>query len=365
MPFCGKGGCIIFMEKHTKDRLDLCITNMLRGRLPMDLTELEQAEKSDFENHVYQMIKQVNEAHEFFSQLVQGNLDYIGPSDNVFLGPAKDLQSSLRHILWQVERVAQGDYSNRVEFLGDFSKGFNIYIEQVALRENFQKEAALLTKSNLEQENRILAGQLEQQLSHYEKLKHVYQKIIGVKHDLKNHFFVLDELLGRKDIDGADQYLHSFMSDILDTSYRIFDTQNPIFDALLTEKYCAATNAGIKVDTHITVKPNIQIDNIDWCILLGNALDNAIEACELLENIDKKITIKVISRKGLLNIAVKNTALPPAMGENGFYKTSKTDGANHGLGLSNISEVVAKYDGVLNAEYEDGYFTLTCMLCNV
>lgn len=353
------------MADDTEKMMDLFITKILSGKFPMDLTELEQAEKNTYEAHVYEIIRQMNEAHEFYVQLAQGNLSYQGPRDNAFLGPAKELQSCLLHLLWQVERVAQGDYSNRVEFFGDFSKGFNIYIEQVALRENYQKQAALLARNNLEQQNRILAGQLEHQLAHYEKLKHVYQKIIGIKHDLKNHFFVMDELLSRKDIDGAANYLHSFMSDILETSYTIFDTQNPILDALLTEKYSAATNAGIKVETEITIKPNIQIDNVDWCILLGNALDNAIEACELLEGSDKKIIIKVLSRKELLNIAVKNTALPPVKGENGFYKTSKKDKAKHGLGMRNIAEVVAKYDGVMNASYENGYFTLTCMLCGV
>lgn len=350
---------------HQAERLDPYIRQILSGRLPVDLSELEQMDKNTFELHIYEMIRQLNEVYEFYDQLSQGNLQHSASPGNALLGPAKDLQASLRHLLWQVERVAQGDYNNRVEFLGDFSKAFNIYIEQVALREEYQKKVTLLEKNNLEQKNRILSGQLEQQLAHYEKLKQVYQKIRGIRHDLKNHFFALDELLSHKDIEGAQDYLHSFMSDIFNANYRIYDTQNPILDALLTEKLAWALQAGIQIDTDITIRPDIHIDNVDLCILFGNALDNAIEACRCLNDADKKITIKMLTRKSLLNVVIRNTALPPVKGTNGFYETSKQDKLNHGLGLTNISEVVTKYDGAVQTEYKDGYFTLTCMLCGV
>lgn len=353
------------MADHTEHLLNCYISNILSGNIPVDISELAQKDNNIIESQFYQMARQINEAHEFYLQLASGNLNYKGAPGNVFLGPAKDLQSSLRHLLWQLERVAQGDYSNRVEFLGDFSKTFNIFIEQVELREDYQRKATMLEKSNLEQKNYLLARQLEQQLAHYEKLKQVYQKIRGIRHDLKNHFFAMDELLRRKDIEGTRDYLHSFMSDIYGPGYTIFDTQNPILDALLTDKYAAAIQAGIKVETDISIKPQIPIDNVDWCILFGNTLDNAIEACQCLESDDKKITIKMLSRRNLLNIMVRNTALPPVKGKNGFYETSKKEKTEHGMGLTNISDMVTKYDGAMETSYEEGNFTLTCMLCGV
>lgn len=353
------------MKNYGGDILDRQVTNILAGKLPVNLSEVEQIEKTTFETHVYEMIKQINEAQAYYLELAHGNLNHHGAPGNPFLGPAKDLQASLRHMLWQVERVSKGDYNNKVEFLGDFSKAFNIYIEQVALRESYQKKVTELEKNNLEQENRLLAGQLEQQLAHYEKLKQVYQKIKGIRHDLKNHFFSMDELLNRGDIEGAQDYLHSFMPEIYGSSYMIFDTQNPILDALLTDKFAAATQAGIKVDTDISIKPQIPIKNVDWCILFGNALDNAIEACGCLEGEAKHILIKMLSRKSLLNIVVKNTARPPVKGKNSFYETSKQDKKNHGLGLTNMNEVVMKYDGAMQTEYKEGEFTLTCVLCGV
>lgn len=343
------------------------ILNILSGRIPVDISELEQAHKSTFESDLLEVLKQINEAHEFFLSLAAGNLDYSAPRYNALAGPAKDLQATLRHLLWQVERVALGDFDQKVEFLGDFSKGFNIYIEQVSLREDFEKKSLSLEKENLEQKNRVLAKQLEQQLNHYENLKQIYQNISGIKHDLKNHFFAMDNLLSHNDIKGAHQYLNSFMPAIINTreTTTVYDTHNPIFDALLTEKAGIAMQNKIEMEAELALSPNINIESVDWCILLGNALDNAIEACQCLDSNDKKITVKAVSRKNLINISIKNTALPPVKHTDGFYITSKKDKLNHGLGLKNISEVVEKYDGAIQTEYEEGYFTLTCMLCGV
>lgn len=353
------------MTDHTEHVLHQCIAEMLSGKMPMDISELEDTEESRLESAFTEMIRQINESYEFSLQLTHGNLKCKPPSYNVLAGPVKDLQSNLRHLLWQVERVAHGDYSHKVEFLGDFSEAFNIYIEQVALREEYQKKVALLEKNNLEQKNQILMMQLDQQLAHYENLKRVYKKIGSVKHDLKNHFFAMDNLLNRKDIKGIRQYLNAMASSIQSDQYTIYDTQNPIFDALLTEKAAIAVQAGIEIDTELAMSPNVKIDNVDWCILLGNALDNAIEACQALDNDNKQIKLKAVSVKNMLNFAIKNTALPPVKTTNGFYETSKEDKANHGLGLTNISDVVHKYDGAIQTEYKDGYFTLICILCGV
>lgn len=353
------------MDDFWEKELLVCLAKVLSGNLPVDLDEATAPPENELHAKLLALLHQINEANGFLIQLANGNLHCRAPRGNVLLGSAKDLQSSLRHLLWQLEQVAVGDYSQKVEFLGDFSTAFNLYIEQVALRERYRAEASLLEKKNLEQRNRMLVRQLEQQLTYYETLTDIHQRVNGIKHDMKNHCFALNQLLSKGDIDGTQQYLNSIGSILLSATESVYNTGNPIFDALLTEKVGRALAGGIEINVELAVKATMRVENMDWCILLGNALDNAIEASEALAPEDRTIDVKMVVRKSALSIFICNRALAPVRRMDGFYESSKGNKAEHGLGLMNISQVVEKYHGVLQTTFEEGYFTLTCMLCNI
>ncbi|MCL2391084.1 MAG: diguanylate cyclase [Oscillospiraceae bacterium] len=83
----------------------------------------------------------VNEAIALASGLSKGNLDVILPShDNAIAAPLKSLHASLKYLTWQVQQIAQGDYEQRIDFMGEFSDSFNIMIEQLRARESHLKE---------------------------------------------------------------------------------------------------------------------------------------------------------------------------------------------------------------------------------
>lgn len=312
-----------------------------------------------------QLGHQVVEAYHFIEALSNGDLACTAPRENAIIGSSKDLQSVLKHLLWQVECVAHGDYSQTVDFLGDFSKTFQLFIQQVGMREEYQQKATQLEKVNLEQKNHLLLDQLNQQLYHYERLREIHSKIRSIKHDMKNHCFALNELLDKGHIADAQEYLSHLYSELITTKDNIYYTGNPIFDAVLTDKSIKAKQKQIAFTAQLSLRENLNISNMDWCILLGNILDNAIEACERLTESEKTISIQAQSYKNVLNIVVKNTALPPQLRNDGFYRTSKLYKDEHGLGLSNVTAVTEKYDGVLQTDYSSGYFTLKLMLCNV
>lgn len=91
------------------------------------------------------------EQKKFAGQLCTGDLDAVPPSRNNFLvGELKDLQSGLTHLTWQASRVAEGDYNQKVDFLGEFSDAFNSMTEQLKEREEILRaKANVLEQSTL------------------------------------------------------------------------------------------------------------------------------------------------------------------------------------------------------------------------
>lgn len=100
----------------------------------------------------------VKEARRFSIAMSKGDLSYNDDDpENVFTAPMKDFQSTLRHLTWQTQQVAQGDYSQTVDFMGEFSEGFNIMTKQLKER----REALISEKQQIEEKNIQLEGAFE------------------------------------------------------------------------------------------------------------------------------------------------------------------------------------------------------------
>lgn len=98
---------------------------------------------------------------------------------------------------------------------------------------------------------------------------------------------------------------------------------------------------------------------MDLCVIFGNALDNAIEACDRVENEERQIYVYMMYSPQELTCRISNTAKKP---EHEIIKTSKSDKLNHGFGLENIKKTVEKYNGVVNIEQDEEKFTLSFSL---
>ena len=98
---------------------------------------------------------------------------------------------------------------------------------------------------------------------------------------------------------------------------------------------------------------------MDLCVIFGNALDNAIEACECLENQLRVIDFTLVQQESALFCKIVNTAVPKA--DIGFT-TRKTDTENHGFGLENIKTVLDKYDAVPIIEQNNGRFIFSFVI---
>jgi PAS domain S-box-containing protein len=105
--------------------------------------EGENAERNEFLSEVLNLAKKLLETRDFILNLSNGNLAYEAPRNNRLFDPFKDLQANLRHLVWQTQEIARGNFSQHVDFLGDFSHSFNTLVD--SLREKKKLEEALKT----------------------------------------------------------------------------------------------------------------------------------------------------------------------------------------------------------------------------
>lgn len=206
--------------------------------------------------------------------------------------------------------------------------------------------------------NAILKQQVDSQIYHYNQLEKINTEIRSFKHDYINHMKCIRSMLSNNEFDDLQDYLNS-LSSSFPTSTFIYETGNYIADAILTEKQVnSPDDISIKFDGVIPTN----IDNTDLCIILSNALDNAIEACCSCDN-DKTINIYSGYKQGYFIIKIKNPTVNNIADSK--MTTTKTDKINHGFGLANIKRTVHKYNGYVSTSCENNAFTLNITFMNL
>lgn len=226
-------------------------------------------------------------------------------------------------------------------------------------------ETARIYRQSLERKN--LERQLNEQVLHYKVLEGRESQYRKLRHDMKNHWQMVQTLLASGRLSEALDYT-SRIQDQLEfhtRSHQIISTGNPFLDAVLTSKLGQAAASGIQVDTEIMVVKNMKIDMVDCGIIFGNILENAIEAClKQSGEADRRILVKLLYKKGMLVCGICNSMDPDTSVRSGFA-TTKPEAEGHGLGLPNVREAVAGYGGTLNLKALDGRFEVSFVLFGV
>lgn len=209
-----------------------------------------------------------------------------------------------------------------------------------------------ITKSYFESVSNLLEKQVKEQINYYQKIDNLNKEIRRFRHDYKNHMICLQSLVEKNDRDEALDYIKGIThQDIIE--FFSFSSGNQIADAIFNDKTELAKQSGceIKFDGFISDK----IPASDLCIILSNALDNAIEACARLNLDDNKvIKVKCACIKGVQIIKISNpnsNTLPES-------KTSKDDKENHGYGLYNIKRTIEKFNGQMKISSQTPLFVL-------
>lgn len=197
--------------------------------------------------------------------------------------------------------------------------------------------------------------QLQQQFDYYrEKLKNE-ERVRSVYHDMKNHLLVLESSQGTQ---AAKQMVEQLRSQIVDYEDYIH-TGNDFLDIILKDKTEKSREKNIDISISVDFSGMEFMEPLDISTIFGNALDNAIEACEKLSEDKRLITVKASRNRDMLLIVVQNIADFTASADGG---TTKQDTFMHGFGVINIKKAVSKYDGQCITKVEDSMFTLKIMI---
>lgn len=203
----------------------------------------------------------------------------------------------------------------------------------------------------MEYQNKILVQQMEE-------VNNIYQIMRGWRHDYHNHLQNLKAQLRMNQIPEAQAYLNELEQD-LDDIYELVDSGNLNVDAILNSKLSMALKKDIALDYKATVPPKLKVTDLDLCVILGNLIDNAMEACETVES-GRFIRLYIGVFKQQLYISLSNATSEVVRKLDEEYITHKR--GNHGHGLKRINLEVEKYGGYINRKNEPGIFVTEIML---
>ena len=123
-------------------------------------------------------------------------------------------------------------------------------------------------------------------------------------------------------------------------------------------KLAYAREQGIAVENRVEEGDYSTVDDIDFCVILGNLLDNAIEA--QIGGTDKRIRLYVSQDKGMAYVRLENSV--PEGADIQMSRTSKMDSARHGFGIRSVKEIIKKYEGTIDFEISAGKVVATVLL---
>ena len=187
------------------------------------------------------------------------------------------------------------------------------------------------------QQQRMAIYRLETQTRYYEEKMRDEERIKEIYHDMKNHLLLLEEEWGEKNSTGIKNLRKEIAQ--YENYYR---TGNKFADIILKDKFAKAAEYGINIEDNVELIEIDFIEPLDLSTVFGNLLDNAIEACRLIEEPEKRqISISSKREHNLLIISIKNNKVC------GNIKNAPKK-VIHGYGLANVAAAVHKYGGEID-----------------
>lgn len=206
---------------------------------------------------------------------------------------------------------------------------------------------------------------IDYQIQHYKELYQYQYEIRKYQHDTKNRLIGLLALLEDKSYEDAILAVKKELDLINDNTNNVVNSNNPILDAVLLSKIKTASNYQIKIEPKITIGEPLNVDAIDLSILIGNAIDNAIEASQQVSSIilNPTIKIKILSLVEQISIEITNPVKENV--NTSKLKSNKNNKYFHGLGIQSMRSIVSKYNGEIFFSCQDYQFNVNIILANI
>lgn len=185
------------------------------------------------------------------------------------------------------------------------------------------------------------------------------QSICSLRHDMKHHLSFLRSCLTKEDISRALRYLDE-TEKCIKMSENFIHSGNHTVDSILNYHLSRAAQLGCELSTKIMIPSTLEISDFDLNILLGNLLENALDALQQVEQ--RTLDIYIHYEINILYISIYNSFDGVYQKREGKYFTMKKDAKNHGYGLRNVQAVLDKYNGVSHFTTEECSFKADIIL---
>lgn len=180
-------------------------------------------------------------------------------------------------------------------------------------------------------------------------MKESEETIKSYRHDMKNHMTVINSLIDKDEIEALKKYLNE-ISNISFDNEKYISSGNEIIDSIVNYKLNLAENEKIRFITDISISTGLHISSYDMTVILGNILDNAIEASKKVDEVERKIILKIKEENGKFIIYIQNKFNGNLKNN---YESTKDNEKEHGYGIKNIKKVVEKNNGICKFEIID------------
>lgn len=209
---------------------------------------------------------------------------------------------------------------------------------------------------------RLKSEQAELLERDYVTLNKAYAINAKLFHDFHNHIGVLRQLLTHKKMEEALQYLDELQMPVQGLTDTLW-TGDDTVDYLINSKAESAKESGIRYLVQVEFPRGTNLQSADLCAILGNLLDNALEAAKKVQSSEERfiqLTIRRINK--MLVIKVENSYAAAPIEKDGALKTSKDGHGLHGWGLKSAQTAAEKYDGMVQTSYTEDTFRAVATL---
>lgn len=211
---------------------------------------------------------------------------------------------------------------------------------------------------------RLEQAQAESLRREYQALRRTYEDNAKLYHDLHNHLEAISHCLTQGDIPAAQRYCADLRAPVQALARPAY-TGDTAVDCLIASKLALARREGIEAAASIDFPHNTNLRSVDLTAILGNLLDNALEAASTAPEPRRFLRLTIRRIHAMLVIKVENGTDRPPPGED--LQTTKADKTMHGWGLKSVRTAAERYDGTLSTSYQDGVFraVVTLSFCPV
>ncbi len=216
--------------------------------------------------------------------------------------------------------------------------------------------SGIISTSELDARNRFL----EMQESQYQAQQNYIENTMRERHDFFHALRTIETLVQSQDFDGVRAFVAEYVDAMPRNAIQRYCRSSAV-NALLNYYRESAQKYGIRLQWEIQIPEQYDIGDVDLCIILGNYLDNAITACQVLPEEQRWIRMSVLSRHAYyLYIVTSNSFSGHVRFRNGRYFSTRRNGT--GLGLSSIQASVERYGGTARFSHHGNVFYMDIML---